>query len=398
MKLADYQVRAVEWLSTRRRGLVVAPAGSGKTVIGAAALAKVVRAKPRPTKVPIGWVCNTQEQARQATEEIGRHPELSRHAEVAVMCAKGDLDWSAAAVLVVDEAHHSGSLSWSEMIGTCKGAIWGLTATPATEDEARQEELRRIFGEQYVVPRSDVQSDRLVQGEVRMLADSDPGAGEAVAAAISDMVRRWRRFLAPDECRIRATWLALSKYGVQANVRRNKAALQVARDHMSGQVLVLCNVAEHARWFASALGPGCRAVYAAMGKRAREAAMTLYREGDLACMACTSLADEGLDLPMADTLVLVGAGKSRDKAEQRSGRVLRKYADKRQGIIYDFLDRYHPTAERHAEARMAAYADLGYATRHWPSQWERWTGEYPAMEVDKKRRPLAGPAKEGQRV
>lgn len=73
-----------------------------------------------------------------------------------------------------------------------------------------------------------------------------------------------------------------------------------------------------------------------------------------------SLADEGLDLPMANVLILVSGGRSSAKIEQRTGRVLRQWVGKEGSLIYDFEDHQHPMMRRHAMARQRLYWKLGY--------------------------------------
>jgi superfamily II DNA or RNA helicase len=62
------------------------------------------------------------------------------------------------------------------------------------------------------------------------------------------------------------------------------------------------------------------------------------KNGDLNIIIGTSLADEGLDIPILDTLILAGGGKSSVKALQRVGRILRLHQDKNNPIVIDFND------------------------------------------------------------
>ena len=64
-ELRPYQSAAVEWITPRQRGMVVAPAGSGKTIIAAHAAARVLRPGQRAL-----WVANTREQVDQAVRAI----------------------------------------------------------------------------------------------------------------------------------------------------------------------------------------------------------------------------------------------------------------------------------------------------------------------------------------
>jgi superfamily II DNA or RNA helicase len=76
-------------------------------------------------------------------------------------------------------------------------------------------------------------------------------------------------------------------------------------------------------------------------------------------MIATSLADEGLDLPNVETLVMVSGGRSAQKTIQRASRALRRTETKTDARIYDFLDNFHPMAIAHAKKRIKCYKELG---------------------------------------
>ncbi len=363
MKLESYQVEAAQWLSTRRRGLVIAVAGSGKTLIAAAAIDLVL--SRRDTLKPwaiIGWMCNTQEQKQQAMAAL-EHYKIPSRCAIRVSCDNSSVrqDWSRCGLLVVDEAHHSGSESWSAQISTCRGALWGLTATPETGDRDRDAALFELFETHIRIGRERVGA-RLVKAKVIMLTASDP-CGDAIDAEIKRMIpirRRQMPYAADGEIYRMVSWQACMDIGIVANAARNAAFLTAVRQHTCDKVLVLVNRVEHAQWFADELGKLVQCVHSKMPKRTRASAMASFREGAVWCLVATSLADEGLDLPMANVMALVSGGRSRLKAEQRTGRVLRAFAGKSQGLIYDSLDLQHKTMKKHAEARMGLYRDLGY--------------------------------------
>ena len=63
----------------------------------------------------------------------------------------------------------------------------------------------------------------------------------------------------------------------------------------------------------------------------------------------------------ANVLILASGGRSSAKTEQRTGRVLRAFAGKSHGIIYDFLDKPSTMMSNHAKKRLATYRALGYS-------------------------------------
>ena len=352
--------------------MLVSPAGSGKTVMAAAALYKVLASKPRTRKVRVGWVANTKEQCQQAEAALAMFPIRGAGsgeglATVTVRCAAAGTDWSDRDVLVVDECHHAPAPEWRAQIESCPGARWGMTATPDFEgDDApdKAQALVDLFGpDRYVVPREAV-AHRVAKARV-VLLDPEwlPGTAERIDAETERVyayrVKRWGGD--PFQLRAMVWWQKCVEVGIVANQSRTDAALAAACGHVSrgDSVLVLVNQVEHAKAFADCIG-GAVACYSGMGAKARRHALYDFKQGKLKCLVATSLADEGLDVPRANVLVLVSGGKSRAKAEQRTGRVLRAFAGKAEGLIYDFKDGAHRLMAKHAQKRIALYRELGY--------------------------------------
>ena len=368
--LRDYQEPAVRYLSTRKRGLVVAPAGSGKTIIAAAAIKAVLTSKSRTEVARIGWIANTQEQCQQAKDAIAAFPEIANLATIKVRCAAAATDWSDRVALIVDECHHGPAPEWQAQINTCPGAIWGLTATPTAEgDDAyeRNAAMERLFGpkaEWHYVEREAVNT-RLARAKVIMLDTKWPeDLAQRIDAETERLYRIRLKRWGGDTQKLRAMvwWQKCIELGIVENQNRTIQGIERARFHMirGASVLVLVNQVEHAKMVAESLGPGAIACYSGMGAKARRHALYDFKTGKLPCIVATSLCDEGIDLPIASVLVLVSGGRSRAKTEQRTGRVLRQFAGKEHGIIYDFLDRQHSLMGKHAQRRMETYAELGY--------------------------------------
>lgn len=390
--LESYQARAVAWLRTKRRAAVHSPAGSGKTIIGSATLDAVLAAKPRQDRVQIGWMCNTVEQATQARKAIDHFPRIAECADVRIACAAAATDWSDCAALVVDECHHGPAEGWSEQIATCGGVVWGFTATPPEEGDERFPAYKSIFSEFFGVEREEVGS-RLVQARVITLHDTDPGVRDVIDREIDSAMayrrRYWhtgevamcRRILADasasDERKAAAVammakfeailWgqVAFQKcveIGIVRNETRTRAAVAKAVAHRRDSVIVLVNHVDHAKVIAEMI-PGAVACFSKMGAKKRRETLAEFAAGQCPCIVATSLADEGLDLPRANVLVLVSAGRSNARTEQRTGRVLRSFAGKTAGTIYDFADHWHPLAAKHSRVRHDLYRRLGYTVR-----------------------------------
>ena len=90
------------------------------------------------------------------------------------------------------------------------------------------------------------------------------------------------------------------------------------------------------------------------GSTRRTAVLNAVKEGTCRVLIATTIADEGLDLPILDTLVLAGGGKSSTKAYQRIGRVLRLYEGKTNAFVFDFMEKT-PLLRRHSQTRKRLY-------------------------------------------
>lgn len=89
-------------------------------------------------------------------------------------------------------------------------------------------------------------------------------------------------------------------------------------------------------------------------KERRKAVLQSVKDGFTKILIGSTIADEGLDLPVLDTLILAGSGKSSTRAFQRIGRVLRLYKGKKNAVIFDILDETK-TFKKHALTRKALY-------------------------------------------
>jgi superfamily II DNA or RNA helicase len=365
--LRPYQSRAVEFLtdspSPRLRGFIQAPAGAGKTIIAASAVAKIARPGDK-----VYWLANTREQVEQGIAAISR-VEGPEGVNFVVCCVASAPDTSDADIVVVDEAHHGPAASWLAVIKPAldKGAVvWGFSATPWHEDEERNKIVQATFVDFFSVERSEVEaSGHLAKGKV-YIHDLDTAGQfdrEIEAAAARETIRRCRAFpgIPRFEHERRAKWQITQEY-VQANAGRNAAAVSLAlRESGDGHsVLMLVYSIEHGTALTEQI-PGAQICHSKLPKKKRAQMIADFRSGELKVLLATSLADEGLDVPRASVLVLVAGGRAAGKLEQRAGRVLRPFEGKEGGVIHDFLDAGASFAHAQARARFRIYEKLGYS-------------------------------------
>ena len=365
MELRDYQWEAIAWLALHFPGLLHAPAGSGKTVIGANAVAVAIRHKVAENIV---WIGNTIEQCQQARDALREAGALAGgDVRLRVCCSAANPDLRSADLVVFDECHHIPAQTWVALITQVKptAIVWGLTATPDHENPFRNAVVNAAFPHRFTVDRERlVAAGHIVGGRVQMHDVDVPGAfdAEIEAFTVQETRRRVRRFplVSPGEHYRRAKWQVTQEF-IQENENRNSSIVSLAQSAADDgdSVLLLVHSIAHGSLLVARLS-GASLVHSKVGARARGELVQGFRDGSLRILCSTSLADEGLDVPRASILVLAAGGRSGGRVEQRVGRILRPFEGKTGGTVHDFLDRASVFGYAQARARMKVYEKLGY--------------------------------------
>ena len=388
--LRPYQQRSSDYLAANKRALCVCPAGGGKTIIAASALSKAKREGGR-----IGWACNTREQVDQgaaAMAAFGVGPAW-------VKCVAGikPLDMEGLDFLVLDECQHLVAPSWMKVALAGKGAIWGLTATPESQNAERDKVFSDFWqGNVTEVMLEEVKAGgHLAKGVIRVVDVDREGEFDAEIERKTNVkiFKTFKNFKSHklSISRVMALGDAMSQFALDvldsiqkmypkryevtaskakwsftlpvilANANRENAAVELANESIAEgkSVLVLVLQIEQGKALEAKI-PGSLFVSAKTPKKARKAAIDDFRDGSLNCMIATSLADEGMDVPRASVLILATVGRSLIKVIQRAGRVMRPFEGKEFGVVYDFADKGASMAKFQHFARMKIYRSLGY--------------------------------------
>ncbi|XHR29618.1 MAG: DEAD/DEAH box helicase [Chthoniobacteraceae bacterium] len=364
MALRDYQEEAVLWLCQTRRGMIQCPAGGGKTRIATTAIDRVARSVERHRPARVTWLANTREQCAQALGALARLPAIGRLCRVRVECWQSGIDLSAEDLVVVDECHHASAPKLATMLAAAPRARWGLSATPLGPDPVKNQALLALFDSRVfeIARQRIVSGGYLSRARVIFHHDTDPGVWERVAAEVPRLLQaRLRKYprLDADEQHRRITWQLCQRYGIVQNHARNRRIIALCGEHADASILILVGTVEHGEALAREL-PRAVVCHSGMGVKRRRETIGAFRTGALPVMIATSLADEGLDIPRASILVLASAGRSAAKIEQRTGRVLRIFNGKEQGLIHDFVDQCHPMLHAQHRSRLRLYKKLAY--------------------------------------
>jgi superfamily II DNA or RNA helicase len=151
---------------------------------------------------------------------------------------------------------------------------------------------------------------------------------------------------------------------------RNELIYSVIRQLLDDRrrVIALSGRVEHAEEFYrifERVMPGIAALaVGTMKKKERAESIRRITSGEARVLFATSLADEGLDAPLLDVLVLMSPSRSERQTIQRTGRIMRALDGKRQPVICDLVDVRIPVLKSQAHSRFfGVYRELSPGTR-----------------------------------
>ena len=382
-----YQKRAIEAshkYMRNKKGVLVAPAGAGKTLICAGIVAFRLDLNPR-----VLWLTPTQETKTQGEEACRK---IGVQDRVDCACFQGSPSAAGYDMLIIDEAHTAACDSIRGIIATAGLDCWilGVTATP---DRPDGEDITKIIGPIFhTVSRADVMATgRIVSASVRWMdvkgdlhdevqklmeekknTKKEKGLrkrmfyGKAKSTGIMKLFdwknspeakELWKEI---NEKRDREIlYQSATKIGIVENQARNEKAAKVARRAIDAGRSVLVLVAEKAqgRAIVDLIGEGAVMVHSGMKKR--EATIEALRAGEIRGAVATSLADVGLDVPIISVLVMACGGRAAGRTEQRVGRAMRNNGDGLDKWVFDYRDGQHFFLSAQAKARAKVYKTLG---------------------------------------
>jgi superfamily II DNA or RNA helicase len=358
--LRPYQEAALAaWEFSGRRGIAVMPTGSGKTrtAIAAIARAKVPALCLVPTRVLLDqW-------ARSLAELLGIEPgrlgDGERRIE-RITVATFESAWRSMhslgnqfGLLIADEVHHFGVGLRDEVLDMCTAPLrLGLTATkPRGPSTIRLHELvgpivyelrvDELVGE-FLAPFDTIVLHLDLTPEERFEYD-------ALMAQFRDVMHRFQRFHPG------ATWDEFATIATRTDEgRRAIAAFHRARKltafpaakratvaallerHRASRTIVF--TADNPTAYAISREHLIMPLTCDIGRKERERALSLFREGKLCALVSAQVLNEGLDVPDAEVGIVVAGSKGEREHVQRVGRVLRPRPGKR-ALVYELVVR-----------------------------------------------------------
>nr|WP_313776924.1 DUF3427 domain-containing protein [Mycobacterium sp.] len=357
------QLDAERTLHDRHRNLIVAATGTGKTVIAALDYRRLAR-EVHGTNLKLLFVAHRKEileQARRMYREVltdatfgellvdGQRPEKWRHVFASIQSLTADRLSTIASnhfdVVVIDEFHHAQAASYQRLLDHIEPTeLLGLTATPERGDGI---DVRSFFGGRTAAEL------RLWDALEQNLLSPFHYFGIYDGTDLEAM--QWRRG-GYDLAQLTGLYTG--------DDARTRIVIDQLRDKITDvatmRALGFCVSVEHARYMAEKfvrVGIPARAVVGLDDSVDRRAALAALRDGDVNVLFTVDLFNEGLDIPVVDTVLFLRPTESATVFLQQLGRGLRLAPGKSVLTALDFVG--HQRREFRFDQRFQALTGLG---------------------------------------
>ncbi|MBA2389087.1 MAG: DEAD/DEAH box helicase [Geodermatophilaceae bacterium] len=354
--MRDYQQHAVDGFWAGGSGVVVLPCGAGKTLVGAAAMARAkattlilvtntvagrqwkreLIARTSLTEEEIGEYSGERKEIRPVTIATYQIMTTRRKGEYLHLELFGARDWG---LIVYDEVHLLPAPIFRLTADLQSRRRLGLTATLVREDGHEGDVFSLIGPKRYDAPWRDIEA----QGWIA------PADCTEVRVTLTDAERMAYATAEPED-----------RYRVCATARTKLAVVRslVAR-HPGEQVLVIGAYLDQLAELGEDLA--VPVIQGSTTNRERERLYAAFRTGEIPTLVVSKVANFSIDLPEASVAIQVsGTFGSRQEEAQRLGRVLRPKSDGRQAHFYTVVSR-DTLDQDYAAHRQRFLAEQGYA-------------------------------------
>ena len=355
-QLRDYQKAAVAGFWEGGSGVVVLPSGAGKTIVGAAAMARArcttlilvtntvagrqwraeLLRRTSLTENEIGEYSGERKEIRPVTIATYQVMTARRKGEYLHLELFGARDWG---LIIYDEVHLLPAPVFRMTADIQSRRRLGLTATLIREDGREGDVFSLIGPKRYDAPWREIEAQGWIAPatctEVRVTLTDD----ERMAYAVAENEERYR---------------------VCATARSKHAVVErIVRRHADDRVLVIGAYLDQLEQLGKMLG--APVIQGATRSRERERLFDAFRTGEITRLVVSKVANVSIDLPEAAVAIQVsGTFGSRQEEAQRLGRVLRPKADGRSAHFYTVVAR-DTLDQEYAAHRQRFLAEQGYA-------------------------------------
>lgn len=356
--LRPYQEQAVDDFWAGGSGVVVLPCGSGKTIVGAAAMARAgattlilvtntvsarqwraeLLARTSLTEEEIGEYSGSRKDIRPvtiATYQVMTTRRKGAYTHLELFDAR---DWG---LVLYDEVHLLPAPIFRMTADLQARRRLGLTATLVREDGREGDVFSLIGPKRFDAPWKDIEA----QGWIA------PADCVEIRVTLTDHERLLYATAEPEE-RYRLAATAASKNSVVASL---------VERHAGSPTLVIGQYLDQLALLGERLD--VPVITGATTVTERQRLFADFRSGEITCLVVSKVANFSIDLPEASVAIQVsGSFGSRQEEAQRLGRLLRPKHDGRTAHFYAVVARDTADTE-FAAHRQRFLAEQGYAYR-----------------------------------
>lgn len=363
--LRDYQKQALNrWLSLEQRGTLILPTGSGKTIIGLAAIKKLA--------VSTLIIVPTLDLVNQWINDFKWFEEFTNNDQNVIgRFGGGDKEVQALTVatyesarlyskqlrkefglLILDEVHHLSGESWREVVRAYIAPYrLGLTATLDPDDEGYDPITKYVGPVAFqITPQKLRQLGAIANYEVKkVLVNLSPELQRKYDANIKtfrDYMSQKRLFGKKGfqqlifRYRDAAARRALDAHRASRKIAFNasgklQAVSDILKNHPEEQILLFCEsipfveqISEH---FLIPI------ISSKTPIKERKVLFRKFKEGGIRVLAAGRVLDEGIDVAQAAVGIIISGSAQKRQFVQRLGRVLRPHPTKLKAILYEII-------------------------------------------------------------
>jgi DNA excision repair protein ERCC-3 len=354
--LRDYQALAVEKFWDGGSGVVVLPCGAGKTIVGAATMAKAntnTLILVTNTVSARQWRAELLKRTTLTEEEIGEYSgsmkevapvtiatyqilTTKRKNEYAHLALLNDHDWG---LIVYDEVHLLPAPIFKMTADLQARRRLGLTATLVREDGKEGDVFSLIGPKRFDAPWKEIEAQGYIAPAACFEVRIDLPVDEHFEYAIANQEDRYR-LSASSTAKIPVIQKLLAK-------------------HAGEPTLIIGQYIDQLMTVASALK--AELITGETPVSERERLFAEFREGRIGVLVVSKVANFSIDLPEASVAIQIsGSYGSRQEEAQRLGRILRPKADGRTASFYTLIAR-DTVDQDFAQNRQRFLAEQGYA-------------------------------------
>lgn len=338
----SYQSEPMETLVTKEEGLLVAPAGSGKTVMGLSLIPLFGQ--------PTFWLTHTNRLAKQVIERIKTFLPCLRERDVGFI---GGGKWETGKIftvgmiqtlvrrekelgclkdlfglVILDEAHHCPASTFLKIINHLNPFyLFGLTATAYRRDKLEIIMFQALGEAVAIIKGSEIRE-----------------AGGIMLPTVKYRSIRLKKRLKDDDCARGSNTQAIMKEHIINNKERNNIIVgDIVKEALLGNYCIVVSGRKiHCETLYDLISIGWQKTGIATGDytvKYRDEQVRRFYDNEITVLVTTfELLGEGFDVDFLNRAFVATPFRARGKTEQFAGRLGRTAKGKKDAIIYDYVD------------------------------------------------------------